>query len=305
MAWIEHPRTQETIIVTGTGAITTGSTAPAGFFTFAQMCSVGDTFPLWIVDTTTTPATIEYSIGSYTAANTITRTATGGNALTSFAGNACQVFIEKLPSTQVSPGAQGAGLIPALASGGILDPSMLPLEAGIVTGNWYGMISGTNTTNLEPDAGYIDFVLLDLQNVERLYSSIGIAVTTAPTASTTLRLGIYSSINGTPGNLIFDAGDITITATGTNSISLSGCPALAGKVWGAVGNPSTINGMQIVGYDQYGNTVYSKELGALSPLQGNDNTIGYLQSWNFGALPATASATQRNESAIAACQVQA
>lgn len=167
------------------------------------------------------------------------------------------------------------------------------------------MAPGSNLATLSPDANYIDFVLLDLQDAANLYSAIAVNVATAPTAATTLRLGIYSSVKGAPGDLIFDAGDITITAAGVNSLSLSGCPTLQGKVWGAVGNPSTLNGMQITGYSQYNNTIYYKDLGALSPFQGSNNTIGYLQSWTFGALPATASAGQRNASAIAGCQLQA
>ncbi len=218
--------------------------------------------------------------------------------------------LAQISPVQTSTGAASAGQIPALGAAGLLDPSMLPatggvVTAGIVTGHWYGMAPGTNVGSFGPDAGYIDFVLLDLQEALNTYSAIAVNVTTAPTAATTLRLGIFSSIKGAPGDLIFDAGDITITATGVNSLSLSGCPTLQGKVWGAVGNPSTLNGMVITGYSQYNNTAYYKELGALSPFQGSNNTIGYLQGWTFGALPATAAAGQRNGSAIAGCQLQA
>lgn len=217
---------------------------------------------------------------------------------------------QQVSPVQVSAGAASAGAIPALNASGVIDSTMLPATggittSGIVTGNWYGMEPGTGLSSLGPDAGYIDFVLLDLQDAANLYSAIAVNVTTAPTAATTLRLGIFSSIKGAPGDLIFDAGDITITATGVNSLPLSGCPTLQGKVWGAVGNPSTLNGMQITGYGQYGNTIYYKDLGALSPFQNSNNTIGYLQSWTFGALPATAAAGQRNASSIAGCQLQA
>ncbi len=93
MPYIEYPRVEENLVVTGTGAVTTGSTPVSGAQTFADVATIGDTFPLWIVDTSTSPPTIESSLGTYTAANTITRTGT----LVSFLGNACSVFIARIP----------------------------------------------------------------------------------------------------------------------------------------------------------------------------------------------------------------
>ncbi len=93
MPYIEYPRVEESLVVTGTGAVTTGSTPVSGAQTFVDVATIGDTFPLWIVDTTTSPPTIESSLGTYTAANTITRTGT----LVSFLGNACSVFIARIP----------------------------------------------------------------------------------------------------------------------------------------------------------------------------------------------------------------
>ncbi len=99
MPYVEHFRVEESLVVTGTGAVTTGATPVAGSQTFADAAAVGDTFPLWIVDTTTSPPTIEASLGTYTAANTVSRTLVPGGspALVTFAGNACSVFIARIP----------------------------------------------------------------------------------------------------------------------------------------------------------------------------------------------------------------
>lgn len=93
MSYVEHSRVGEALTVTGTGDITTGSTPLTNLRTFANACTVGDTFPLWIIDTTA--GTFEESVGTYSAANTITRTPYIGQTLVSFAGNSCQVFINR------------------------------------------------------------------------------------------------------------------------------------------------------------------------------------------------------------------
>jgi hypothetical protein len=310
----------ETGTLTGTDpAYTLPGTAstPSGNQFFRKV-SAAFTTSATVVLTLTSATGAETSVWTYTpgasgAPGTIARvtlleSSTGSTI--NWSGVAANISGDIPAPASVSAGASSAGLVPALGSTGLLDSSMLPVNGGIVTtglvtGYWYGMRPSTVVQNLSPDPGYIDFAILDLQDTLNTYSSIAVNVTTAPTAATTLRLGIFSSINGAPGTLIFDAGDITITATGVNAISLTGCPKLQGQVWGAVGNPSTINGMQITGYSQYGNTVYYKDLGALSPFQTSNNTIGYIKTWTFGSLPATASASSRNGSPIVACQLQA
>ncbi len=99
MPYVEHFRVEESLVVTGTGAITTGATPVAGSQTFADAAAIGDTFPLWIVDSTVSPPTIEASLGTYTAANTVSRTLVlgGSPALVTFLGNACSVFIARIP----------------------------------------------------------------------------------------------------------------------------------------------------------------------------------------------------------------
>ncbi len=99
MPYVEHFRVEESLVVTGTGAVTTGATPVAGSQTFADVGVIGDTFPLWIVDSTASPPTIEASLGTYSAANTLTRTLVPGGsaALVTFLGNACSVFIARIP----------------------------------------------------------------------------------------------------------------------------------------------------------------------------------------------------------------
>ena len=318
MAIIEHDWVWETATVSGTGSVTLpGTPAQTGARTFVSVYANNDQCPYVIADNTTGAS--ESGIGTITVSGTVATLArtvviesTNSNNLVDFAGNACGVFVTKAPGVQTSAGAADAGKVPILGSNGVLDSSLVPASGvptpGIISGNWYGLPAGQATVAPGPDAGYIDFALLDLLDLANVYSNIGVTCATAPSAATTLRLGLYTSVNGAPASLIFDAGNISITATGTNSLSLSGCPAISGPIWGAIGCTTT-NGISLNGYSQYNTTGLVKLLGAVSPLSNSDNLVGWLQSgYTGGALPASispSSLSARTRSAIVALAVQA
>lgn len=73
MAHISKARVADTTTTTGTGAITVSGTAAASYRTFSAVCSVGDTF--WYFIAHQSAGEWEEGFGTYSAANTITRTA--------------------------------------------------------------------------------------------------------------------------------------------------------------------------------------------------------------------------------------
>jgi hypothetical protein len=82
MAYILHDRVLESTTTTGLGALTLAA-AVTGFRRFNAVCSVGDTFMYYVeaVDSTGVPSgDYEYGIGTYSAANTLTRTTVLGSS---------------------------------------------------------------------------------------------------------------------------------------------------------------------------------------------------------------------------------
>lgn len=99
MAAILKDRVKETSTSTGTGALTVAG-APAGFRAFSAVCAVGDTFRYTIqgVDASGMPTgEWECGIGTYSAANTITRTtvvdSSNAGAVVTLSAGAKQVWI--------------------------------------------------------------------------------------------------------------------------------------------------------------------------------------------------------------------
>jgi hypothetical protein len=192
MAWVEHPRVSESITVTGTGSITTGTVATANNYTFASACAIGDTFPLWIVDKTTTPATLDYCIGTYTATDTVSRTAVAGRTLVSFAGNACDVFIARLPSVMTSGGASSQGLPVVISSTGNIDTSLVPgIPVNAYTANHTAM-SADNGTEAQMNVATANTFTIDpttLTGMRGLVRQTGAGQTTIAVSSGSITLG--------------------------------------------------------------------------------------------------------------------
>jgi hypothetical protein len=287
-----YDRVWEVLVVSGTGTITTGTTgAPGGYLPIEAAAASGELLPYVIVDKTTTDW--EVGMGTYTSGTTTTLSrlyvlkSSASNALVNFAGNQCDVFID--------------------------DPAETARRArfGVATGRWYGYRNSQSPASVSPDAGQIDYAPLFLGK-PHLYQNIAVYVSTAPTASTQLRLGLYADADGAPGALIWDAGTVTITGPTQAVLSLAGAPPLWGCIWGAIGSPSTINGMDLLGYNQYNNPSNADAMGTNSdPFWSSGGStaaiVGYTQSgFTFGALPSVCSgAAIRDQSAMAAVQLQA
>ena len=95
MAHITADRVRDTSTTTGTGAVTVSGTAPTGYRTFSAVCATSDTF--WYTIAHQTATEWEVGLGTYSSANTITRTtvlasSNAGSAVTFSAGTK-DVFI--------------------------------------------------------------------------------------------------------------------------------------------------------------------------------------------------------------------
>lgn len=95
MAHIIADRVLDTSTTTGTGAVTLAATPPTGYRTFSAVCSVSDTVPYVIEHTTT--GEWEAGIGTYSSANTLTRTSvtasSNSGASVNFSAGTKNVFI--------------------------------------------------------------------------------------------------------------------------------------------------------------------------------------------------------------------
>lgn len=93
----------------------------------------------------------------------------------------------------------------------------------------YGMVVGTNTT---PTINRMYLMPADGLNGLTL-NSIGIYNTTG-VANSTVRLGLYSDLNGLPDTLILDAGTVATTSVGAKNITITSTAITASKIWVAV-----------------------------------------------------------------------
>lgn len=100
-AFIYKDRVRDTTTTTGTGAVTVSGTAPAGYQTFSAVASTNDTFYYTIVNRDALEW--ENGIGTYSSANTITRTTvkTSSNAgsAVSFSAGTKDVWIGPIADT--------------------------------------------------------------------------------------------------------------------------------------------------------------------------------------------------------------
>jgi hypothetical protein len=95
MAHITADRVRDTSTTTGTGALTVSGSAPAGYRTFSAVCSTSDTF--WYAVQHQSAAEWEVGLGTYSAANQITRTtilaSSNSGSAVNFSAGTKDVFI--------------------------------------------------------------------------------------------------------------------------------------------------------------------------------------------------------------------
>ena len=134
MAFITADRVLDSSTSTGTGAFVVSGTPAAGYRTFSAVLSVGDTCYYSIQGQTT--AEFEVGLGTYSSANTITRTtvyssSNSGSAVTFSAGTK-NIFLTAVASR--SPQLDASGNITALgtpASATLTNATSLPLTTGV------------------------------------------------------------------------------------------------------------------------------------------------------------------------------
>ncbi len=194
MPYVEHFRVEESLVVTGTGAVTTGATPVAGSQTFADAAAIGDTFPLWIVDSTASPPTIEASLGTYSAANTLTRTLVPGGsaALVTFLGNACSVFIARIPGGNVAQVFNAAQ-----ATSGTEVVTLAQAQAD------FAAINGLSTQVFNAAAAVSGTQVINLTQANGLYPALKTNLPASTDLNTVLTSGFYniesSPVNGPSG----------------------------------------------------------------------------------------------------------
>ncbi|MGH7068573.1 MAG: hypothetical protein ACREFO_00980 [Acetobacteraceae bacterium] len=270
-------RVWERDAVTGTGTINLGGSAPAGGYrTFAQATAAGQlatgALARYCIHDTVTDAW-EVGLGTYTSGSpgTLSRTivfqSTNANALVSFAGNSCDVFITENASR--------------------VDWGMLPFVAG----NWYSApgssdgaaVSAATTLSAHPFRW----------RGPAKPAALAIQCTTAPSATTAFELGIYDGTSGTPGALLLDAGAASIassfSAPGVVTVTISSPPVIdVPNVFLTVGTPSAGNGAQLAALGGGYNNADWLLAESLGSSQGAAMiNFGYEAAYAGGALPAT------------------
>ena len=217
-------RIQETLTVTGTGAISLGTPA-TGFLGFASIPGIanGDLVPYVINDTTAN--TWETGVATYAtgAPNTLTRTvvtanSSGGTTAFSFAGNSCQVFCA--PSAALMGG--------------------LPFSPPLKTGQYYPPAGSWNTSGAQ--VGTMLYYPVYIPNPIVLAS---MSVKFGATVNTgTFRFAINKDANGQPGTKLYDSGGTAVSATNNNTtltISSIALQLTPGIYWVGVGSTASFN----------------------------------------------------------------
>lgn len=154
---------------------------------------------------------------------------------------------------------------------------------GLREGYWYvGGDGGNPTTAIRPEAQLEATPFL--MPVDGSLDRIAVEVTTVGTSGAVIRLGIYdAAADGTPGNLVLDAGTVSGTSTGVKEVTISpsldrGWYFLAAAVQGAAGTRPTTRTMA-TGGRQVGHAAVATIF--TFPARG------YFQTGVTGALPAS------------------
>ena len=95
-------------------------------------------------------------------------------------------------------------------------PYFLSFRSGLYYSHYLDSSAGTVALTANQLYGIPIFI-----GVNQVVTEIGIEVTTAGSASTVIRLGIYGESSGVPGNLIVDAGTVTADSNAVKAITIS------------------------------------------------------------------------------------
>ena len=257
MALISDDRIFETTTTTGTGALALAGAA-VGFKAFSAVCSIGDTcyYSIEAVDGSGVPTgDWETGLGTYSAANTLTRTtpqkSSNANAAVTFAAGTKRVYI----SSTAAQLAALAGAAPVAVPVSLGRPSLAVTGSPAV--NYY------LSTLLVADA---DFTITKVA-----------FETTGAQATPQYQAFVYSDNAGVPGTLLGSSAQVTGTLAGYNEVALTSPVAISKGTLVWVGVSVTVAALSlwqaISGRGAYtangGSTVPASTPGGWTALTGN------------------------------------
>ena len=231
MAHITSDRVKETSTSTGTGPVVVTGTS-SGYVTFASVSSVSDTFYYTIAHSTLDEW--EVGTGTYSSANTITRTtvlsSSNANSLVTFSAGSKTVFITAPAGRFVQ--ADAAGNVNVTSGTVSVSGSEVHTDSNFVAGTDYQapLVSGTNIKTV---------------NSLSIVGSGNVAISSG-----------YTWVSKTAAyTMVSNDGVLADTTLGTFALTLPATPAVGDKV--AVADPSsswTTNNLTINGN---GSTIYN------------------------------------------------
>jgi hypothetical protein len=268
MALITADRVYDTSTTTGTGAFAVSGTAQTGYRTFSSVCSTSDTFYYTIQNASL--GEWEVGLGTYSSANTITRTtvisSSNSGSAVSFSAGTKDVFITIPASKGVQADASGNVGIGTSSPASILDV----YNGTAASRNWshfqgnvgasnppaasnYGVYLGTNysNSNLEGNIAYHSYLTFANWNATTYREDMRID------SSGNVGIGTSSPSNALSVSRATGEAVISITNSGTASSWLTLSPGSGGVGYiHNTGNTSTVfttNGTERMRIDSSGN----------------------------------------------------